>query len=469
MSTAFPWNELGIVQTRDIATIRRAYADRLKAMDPDLEAAAYTRLRAARDTALSQAKASAAPTVSAPQGAPNSPAPDMAPVVGEAVVTIIVPNRDKAQNRTVVAEGTPPVASAPPIKRHSITAEPPPPSEASDTRLVRLLLANGQGNDTPLSTAEEAEARACLRHILAAAATSDLKRHATIETKLAYLMRQSWPRCAPLLEKTANTFNWPKRAGQLDESQDVAFLNARLAGYLFQYDVRSQAHPYHNAWIELSKPGRVGIRRYLVSSSLKKKITDLLFHIRNSFPEIEDLLDSKRVASWDKTISSKKIRERETLIPPRLQKPFKIIRSFGLRIILIIICAMPSYLILFGSSHDTRMPLESYHHIPQASSGRNMLRQPDNRTGADIFKTPANPGTVANITAQVIRNRAIISAQHNGGIGRNPVKQQHTAPPDTSHKTCVSRTGTGTGSTPPVATPYDKKQAIASKTDDACR
>src|SRR5215471_14677230 len=50
------WEELGIVPTADPKAIRRAYAGRLRGLDPDRDPAAFQRLRQAFEAALSQAE-----------------------------------------------------------------------------------------------------------------------------------------------------------------------------------------------------------------------------------------------------------------------------------------------------------------------------------------------------------------------------------------------------------------------------
>ncbi len=47
------WGELGIEPTADATVIRRAYAQRLRAIDPDRDPAAFQRLREAYEAALS--------------------------------------------------------------------------------------------------------------------------------------------------------------------------------------------------------------------------------------------------------------------------------------------------------------------------------------------------------------------------------------------------------------------------------
>src|SRR5215471_18001762 len=70
------WEELGIVPTADAKAIRRAYAGRLRGLDPDQDPAAFQRLRQAFEAALSQAErpTRAAPqTPRAPPGHPTRP------------------------------------------------------------------------------------------------------------------------------------------------------------------------------------------------------------------------------------------------------------------------------------------------------------------------------------------------------------------------------------------------------------
>lgn len=60
MSRVFPWSLLGIDADADERAIRRAYATKLKAMDPDSDPAGFERLRSARDRALALARSRAA-------------------------------------------------------------------------------------------------------------------------------------------------------------------------------------------------------------------------------------------------------------------------------------------------------------------------------------------------------------------------------------------------------------------------
>ena len=70
-----PWHELGIAPTADRQAIRRAYAARLKTIDPDRDPQAFQRLRGAYETVLLRGAEAAAP----PPPAASKEAADEAP------------------------------------------------------------------------------------------------------------------------------------------------------------------------------------------------------------------------------------------------------------------------------------------------------------------------------------------------------------------------------------------------------
>ncbi|WP_206245141.1 hypothetical protein [Novosphingobium terrae] len=333
MSQAFPWYDLGILPTADAGAIRKAYAARLRAMDPDLDPDAYARLRQARDHALQQAKRQP-PQAETPLPEPDQE-PDDAPVTDPVVppethhtAPLLTGHEAEAAGRVCVPlpvwQADAPIRLAPDCRASSAhgsePALPPGPvfavpvldqGEAShpvqrpEVRLRSLLI---DPKDQPLSEEDEAEARACLRALLAQAAHGRLDQREGTEIWLASLFSASWPRCAPLLEETAEALGWTRLAGQLGESRDVAFLNERLAGYLFQRDVQLPSHPFHKAWRELSRPGPAGALRHLPPALLprKREIRDLLMLIRSRYPELESLLDAQRVGSWDRSMATRR-------------------------------------------------------------------------------------------------------------------------------------------------------------------
>ena len=68
-------------------------------------------------------------------------------------------------------------------------------------------------------------------------------------------------------------------------------------GERFVSEVEKPDHPFHKAWLELSKPGFK--RGWFVDST---DIKTLLEGIRQDFPEVENRLDPQRVGAWEQKI-----------------------------------------------------------------------------------------------------------------------------------------------------------------------
>lgn len=104
----FPWSELGLDGPGDERTVRRAYAARLKIVRPDVDAAGFQRLVAARDLALRVVESATLQSLQRPIAPPvksvPKPTPDMPaePPKGstQAPRVIIEPGRTTAEDET---------------------------------------------------------------------------------------------------------------------------------------------------------------------------------------------------------------------------------------------------------------------------------------------------------------------------------------------------------------------------------
>lgn len=339
MTPTQAWKVLRIAKTPDVGVIRRAYADRLKAMDIDKDVDGYARLREARDAALRWARMQAKPEVEeefdpfagvAPSGeaepgkALESPSesetsswlyaapaasgeadPSLTTRLGEATPKLDVTtgfSAAQAPAEQAIAVARDPFAR-PVLLGLEPTSDAVMPAWAHEQALHRLLFAvqrQGDDDDTPppLEGWEEAMALGHLKAVLRHAETVSVTAFDEIDNWLAGMLADSWPRSAPLLEPAAAVFGWESERGQVSERPAIAFLNARLRGLRFREKVQEPGHPLHKAWKELTTPAQQGSRKgWFVK---RAQVEQLLAGVRKNFPELEHHFDPWRVALWDK-------------------------------------------------------------------------------------------------------------------------------------------------------------------------
>lgn len=281
MSRHGPWKVLGIDPTDDLKAIRRAYADKLRAMDVDRDAAAFAQLRDARDHALYLAKSMSAP-----------PEPLEEEEEDEWGLGFAMAEED--------AQG--PYGGA--MGHHGdagpYATEPEPPQAAEpgpDVLLQYLLFPGGEQSEAGFTYEEYEAAQGLLRQIVATALEGDVSLQRTIDFWLADRLASAWPRSAPLVIEAADAFEWERQAGMLGEGPAQAFLNARLRGMRFHEKVQVEGHWAHKAWAELSRPGEK--KWYERSPAGSADVRKLLAGVREHFPELEAFLDADRVRSWE--------------------------------------------------------------------------------------------------------------------------------------------------------------------------
>ncbi len=328
MTLAQALRALGIVAGAEASAIRQAYADRLKALDVDVDPEGYATLRQARDIALRGSRVAAARAIAEADpividkaegaaeepgtterwayAAPVLPGPGVREHDGRITADLnrpVAADRDPQEempDRQVVSLPLLPDAVhhtfagasnlvVPGDDEAGVTSLPDPGRQLAD------LLRSAEA--APLSAREQALAQRCLDAILAAAARADLTVQSRIEDWLADLLAESWPRSAPLLQAAASTFGWESERGQLRERGSIRWLNDRLRGLRFQEQLADPRYIQHRAWVELSRPGWSSwIDRRRVS---RKQVMELLGTIRQHCPELEQHFDPQRVGSWE--------------------------------------------------------------------------------------------------------------------------------------------------------------------------
>lgn len=173
------------------------------------------------------------------------------------------------------------------------------PAWAHQQALRRLLLPDGaMAAHPPLQGWEEAMARGHLNAVLHNAESLGGPALHEMDTWLADVLCQSWPRSAPLLERAGQVFGWDGERGQSSDRPAVALLNSRLRGMRFAEQVGASGHPLHKAWTELATPAPQGSHRgWLVRP---RDVAALLAHVRGNFPELERHFDRSRIALWER-------------------------------------------------------------------------------------------------------------------------------------------------------------------------
>lgn len=348
-----PWSLLGIEPTHEPSAIRKAYAERLKAMDVDSDVDGYAQLRQARDLALRLARAM---EETPPQDAPAAPETSDEPEESDVAVASEAPEPPAQPIRwTFAAPSLPgewqdfedpaarPLATRPgepdastmlermawaaaaareagqggvsgagiplttidpftaPLLSGSLVGDDAlglRPGETPAERLTILLDPERENAGEPLTEAETRQATRALRTILDEVAQSHVSRQQQIEDWLAEILARGWPRSAPLLEDASRAFGWEREWGAHDARPAVQFLGARLRGYRFQQNVLQPDHRFHKAWNELIRPGKAGPFRMLNGPS-QSDVDALLRGMRKHFPELESHLAPERVASWE--------------------------------------------------------------------------------------------------------------------------------------------------------------------------
>ena len=274
MSGKFPWGVLGIAPTDDRKAIRAAYAAKLKTLDVDADVAGYAELREARAEALYLAQqgvdAGAEP---APGDQPGDPLGD--PFGEPQIIEHGV--RSSGDTDTVPDE----------------EAEPTDPKPAA---FLALLFPGGEQSDEPLTAEQYAEAETLLHQIIADARSAQIDLQSGMEDWLAHYLAAAWPRSGPLVEDASTAFAWDQNAGRIDEDRAVAFLNDRLATIRRIGELDDPAHKYHEAWVELRKPGPKP--RFAFRGPKRERVQELVVAIRRQHPELEEYLDGERVQSW---------------------------------------------------------------------------------------------------------------------------------------------------------------------------
>ncbi len=250
------WTRLGIEPTDDTRAIRKAYAARLKTIDPDTDPAAFIALREALEEALAYARECQMEDRFEPQE------------IGASQAVVAGPGRP-----------------AP--------ARPPSPwaMKSVDDHAARINeLLFGDGTAAEIHDPLRDETEALLRH----PELDVIGRSDAIELWLADTIVEAIPRSDPMIEPAISRFGWAEKLGHWDCPFSVQLIFDRTADCRFREELAQPGHEHHRAFATLTAepPKRAGFR-------LRWELRRFLREVRADHATLERDLHAGTLEWWE--------------------------------------------------------------------------------------------------------------------------------------------------------------------------
>lgn len=270
MTPSQAWKKLGIDETTDRREIKRAYAAKLKTIDPDKDPQAFLALREALETALWQAHA--AQWEDKDDGDTD-------------FVDETVDGQDTAQ-LDPLADG------------HSVNTNADIISDPDNERRSRL--SEILWGDDPIGPLE-AEAQSLAEQIIVASEQARIDDAGMCEDWLAWLTANTIRRSDCIIPMLVQTYNWRGNAGTVNSSHAHDAILERYRDLVQLHALRRPEHPDHITFQRLTEPmagppGQVEARLH------GARIRHFLMQVRDRNPTVEWDLNSETVAHWERAV-----------------------------------------------------------------------------------------------------------------------------------------------------------------------
>jgi tetratricopeptide (TPR) repeat protein len=315
--SASPWRVLDLQPSADRASIRRAYAAKLRVTQPEDDPEGFQRLREAYEAALSQAAwrerydaqdardeadqedgedaaggaetgavSVGVPFIAVPESASEGPAADDEDAA-RALRTARHRSREAFAEAARASE-----AGVDPEEEEEPSPLPDPlgPHREALARFARLA----EGPGTPGSE----ELLATLEAVLAGEAMANVTVSADTEAWLARCIHDNSPRADAALARAAEAFGWESRAGQWDTAPVIEAVVEHLRD-LRHLETLSRVGSTHNrAYVALNGPITEAMRRRGAPQKEAQQVKRLIELMRRERPSLFTHFDEGKLVWW---------------------------------------------------------------------------------------------------------------------------------------------------------------------------
>jgi hypothetical protein len=274
------WKKLGLDPSDDKRAIKRAYAAKLKAIDPDADPKAFLALRQALEIAQWEAEYGGEDDeyeeeedVFVPDGPQWSAAAD---------------DEDFGQ-----VDPRPESAPEPLPERLPVNATPMLADDVDlQQRIDGLIWQEDRAADGDAALVE------AMRRLLADPAMDQVDYASETEEWLARTMAYAMPQSDPVIPMVVAHFGWEARRMNVRETFGLAECAARADDLACLARLSAPSHRWHGAFELLRAPGpsRIG---FFDRRKHKAAVVDLLTSLRTHNPGAEHALNAEHVAQWE--------------------------------------------------------------------------------------------------------------------------------------------------------------------------